>query len=286
MAGSTGVFILLLMLGINTVVIGGIYTWVDEKGVTHFSDTQPNQSQTKKNRTPVTAFVKTTIHRVPIFEVKDAPDPGIVGKYYPVKPTKKGLPQYRLKSAKIKDKRELPILFVYPYKGKWRWEIKSKYNRFFSKYTNEGTAPDADLIWTQKKMLSDPILLTIVKEEITTTRKAFEYEYKFNMNQKPDQLLKWQKMAFRVSDHRDNELNGIYRPVTWSSALPRYRNDEDKCLLAGSINKSWVWRLGKCDMLGFTSNREPEGTMAHDVKIWNKNSGYSVVSFTVEKITH
>lgn len=269
-------FFLLLLCGST---FAGIYSWTDKNGKRHFSDTPPPASADST----VKEVIKTQNYTVPVFKITAADDPGILGAYIPIHSGKDGLPQYELKREGPRPSNmKVPTLLVDSSKGRWQWKIKTGYSLYFSNDVQEGTPADKVVEW---RKAYDAVSLTLMREDIETSRKIFAYNYRYGLDRHSPDLPDWQKVAFRVSGHPEPGVNGDYQPVDWSSEIPRYRTEWDMCLVLYTRGDSWQWSLGNCGMLSYSSGREPAETMPHQVKRWIKNAGMQITSFQVEQIT-
>ena len=278
-------FLILLLL----TLVGGdpawsdVYSWIDKNGTLHFADTPPADNVQKNPLSPVEKIIAAQQYSVTLFKIVEADDPGIVGTYVPTHSTSSDLPEYEMhQEPKRAIQVKAPQLFVTKNEGKWQWIIKTDYSRYLSNIVNEGTPPDKVASWIKKDL---DVFLSITRQDIETSRKLFSHMYRYNLDRNSPDLPDWQKQAYRVTDHPEQDLNGEYYPVTWSSETPRYRTDWGTCLILHTIGSSWQWNLGKCEMLSYSSSREPARTMPHKVRYWIQRAGIQITPFTIEQIT-
>ena len=277
--------LILLAMGILAAdSMAGLYVWTDENGVKHYSDTPPSPHQVEKSKTPVKAIKQTIYYQIPIFTIKDAPDPGIVGAYHPVHSTRFGFPQYRLKGEEGRPRKNVPSLSVITQAGRWRWKIKTGYSTYISGLAKEGTPADRAGGWSQGYVDVNPVSISIDQDQIVTTRKIDGHNYLYDLDVQSDLVASWQKMAFRISGYSMPYLNGEYYPVNWSSETPRYKKDRNICLNARPFADQWEWHLGECDNHGISAEREPAGTMPHQANKWYERRGWLYIPLTVQKI--
>lgn len=264
----------------------GLYIWTDANGVKHYSDAPPVNANETQTASTVKELLKTEYYNLPVFIVKDGPDPGILGTYHPIYPTSRGFPQYRLKDDDAPNLRWLPKLSVMAENGRWRWKISTRYSKYISSLVSEGTPADRVIGWSYKYKDGDAATIVFDQEEIVTNRKMFEHTYYYDLDASSEPIEKWRTMAFRISGNTAPWLNGDYLPVKWSSGTPRYKKDQNTCLTAKPFAESWEWHLGECERYPFTADREPTGTMPHEVSKWYERRGIVYVPFTIKALPH
>lgn len=273
--------IFLLILCSSLPSYSGMYSWTDEKGVRHFTDTPPPEHLTKNASTLVKEIIKANKFSVPVFKLVEADDPNIVGTYIPTSSTHEDLPRYILKKKKSTDTKKVPKLYAERRKGDWRWELSTGYSLYYSDIVPEGTPPSRVPSWNRKYKVAQ---LAFEQHKIVTDRKIFSHEYHYNITPSSTSAKPWQKFSYNITEHPEMNAIGEYTPVSWSSPRPRYRSKAGMCLALFEKGNDIQWLQGKCELQSYSSKKLPADTTADKVKEWIKNAGYYLVSIQIEKI--
>jgi hypothetical protein len=278
------IILVLVPVIIASTTYAGIYIWVDENGVKHYTDTPPPEVLRDKSKTQLREIVKSQSYKTIIFKVVDIPDPSFLGSYFPIKPTAKGFPQYELETEGQGNKRRIPKLDVYSIHGKWMWRLIRGRDKYFSAHVREGTPANRVRIWKSFKPNGPRATVRIETEAFVTTRAYRKYHYDYDLSSDDENALEWMKKSYRVSGHPDAGYNGIYKPVNWSSLLPRYKYGQDMCLAASGFAESWEWNLGKCEKYEYTADIEPKSTMPDKVRRWYQRKGMLYLTFKIAEV--
>ena len=262
----------------------GLYIWVDENGVKHFSDTPPEQDIRQNNESDFQELAKTQYYNYPVYIVTKAPDPDLKGTYVPIDPTKYGFPQYE-KQVDGSDKTKKPArLAAVDSRGYWLWRLRSGKSTYFSQRVWEGTAPADNLYWAKARAPYEEVDIKIKEEIIVATVQKYEYSYVYDPPEDPELVKPWQKKAYRVSGLHERKLNGDYYPVSWASPWPRYKKGDDICLIAKVFAGEWEWNLGECEHFSHTAELEAAGTMPDKVQKWYQRGGRLYVPVGISEI--
>ena len=287
------IFLLIMIFFFSSMSIAGLYSWKDENGVIHFSDDPPPEMENTNKDNGFKEIIRKEIFQIPYFTVSHSFDPNFLfsGTYMPYDRTSESLPCYIKKdNQSTNDDKKKLYLEAVNYHGKWQWVLKQNYReKYYSNFAPDGTPPDRMGTWLDHPSYRGKECPVIIKAHTLSQSKAPENCYIYDRRDIPESSYPWINMAYEISGIQKDAYNGTYRPVTWTSAAPRFKNTTfpDVFLTAENLGDQWRWLIIDGKTKKISSQRVDKDTYPENIKgQWYEVAGELYFSIHIREISH
>ena len=268
--GCVAVFVVTVT---SSHLYAGLYKWVDEQGVTHFSDSPPNTKSSMDDDRKYSILDEDTYTTTDMFVVKNVPEDIFNGKYLPIRRFGNGCIM-AFKKTEANDKRV--YLKAVGWGNDWSWRLSLGGTDYYeTEDMDQSLFPAKFTQWHSLLNKGGWSRFDIQRKSISAKHDSGVYIYYRNVCDIPTQIYPWVKYEFEVTNAECPEFNGVYTPyITNKSdvAAPWY-SKEGKYFIRRTFNtrtRSYRWMISgrTCSNVSFKTkdkNLFPDNIACWDI---------------------